>query len=174
MARRGKALSFEDEELEELVELRYGDGRTFALLSLLFPFVDLNNQFHVDHVFPRSGFTKPKLRKAELSEDKVDRYLTMRDSLANLQLLDGAANIEKQARLPVSWLGEMYTDDDSRANYCDKHMLGEVPENITGFEAFHERRKEQMRARIAALLQKKEPGVVAEESENHESMRQAE
>ena len=30
MARRGKALTFEEEEIEELAELQYGDSRTFA------------------------------------------------------------------------------------------------------------------------------------------------
>lgn len=154
MARRGKALSFEDEEIEELVELRYGDSRTFALLSLLFPYVDLNNQFHVDHIFPRSRFTKSKLRKAGLSEDEVDRYLTMRDGLPNLQLLDGAVNIEKRAKLPAEWLPEIYPDSESRASYRDKHLMGDLPDDITGFAAFYERRKALMHKRIAELLQK--------------------
>lgn len=168
MARRGKALSFEDEELEELVDLRYGDARTFALLSLTFPFVDLNNQFHVDHVFPRSRFTKPKLRKAGLSEDEVDSYLDTRDGLANLQLLDGAANLEKQAKLPAAWLDGMYADADSRANYCDKHLLGEVPESLTEFGMFYERRREALRARVAALLQKGDLAMAAEEADSGE------
>ena len=162
MARRGKALSFEDEELEELVELRYSDRRSFALLSLLFPFVDLNNQFHVDHVFPRARFTRPKLRKVGLSEDKIDSYVKMRDGLANLQLLDGAANVEKQAKQPATWLGEMYADADSRANYCDRHLLGDVPESIAEFDAFYAQRRARLHARIAGLLQKKELAMVAE------------
>ena len=32
--------------------MRYGNRLTFALLSLLFPEVDLRNQFHLDHIFP--------------------------------------------------------------------------------------------------------------------------
>ena len=45
----GKSLVFEHEELEQLVDMRYQERLAFALLSLLFPFVDLRNQFHVDH-----------------------------------------------------------------------------------------------------------------------------
>ena len=31
--------------------------RAFALLSVLYPFVDTqNNKFHIDHVFPKSRF----------------------------------------------------------------------------------------------------------------------
>ena len=48
-----------------LRDVEYGDKRMFALLSLLFPFVDLRNQFHVDHVFPISGFTSARLRSAD-------------------------------------------------------------------------------------------------------------
>ena len=54
MRARGKSLSFEREELEDLVESR---DRSFALLSLLYPFLDTqNNKFHIDHVFPRARF----------------------------------------------------------------------------------------------------------------------
>jgi len=41
MTQRGKSLSFESEEIEELLHLEYGDKRTFSLLSLLFPFPPL-------------------------------------------------------------------------------------------------------------------------------------
>ena len=54
MAARGRSLVFEEEEIEELADMSSGDRLTFGLLSVLFPFVDLRNQFHVDHVFPRS------------------------------------------------------------------------------------------------------------------------
>lgn len=52
MAQRGKSLSFEAPEIEDLLHIEYGDRRLFPLLSLLFPFVDLRNQFHVDHIHP--------------------------------------------------------------------------------------------------------------------------
>jgi hypothetical protein len=165
MARRGKALTFEEEEIEELVELRYGDSRTFALLSLLFPFVDLHNQFHVDHVFPRAVFTKPRLRKTDLSEDDIDAYQQMRDGLPNLQLLDGAANIEKQQKMPAEWLREMYSDSVTRSNYCEKHLLGDIPEDITEYAAFYEHRKDQLRNRIRDLLQKRGPAALADETQ---------
>ena len=158
MARRGKPLAFEDEELEELVELRYGDRRTFALLSLLFPFVDFHNHFHIDHIFPRAHFARPRLLKAGLSEDEAERFKEMRNGLANLQLLDGTANIEKQQTLPAEWLRRMFPDQASRSNYCGKHFLGQVPEEIREFAAFYQNRREQLRRKIARLLQRSTPG----------------
>ncbi|MCY4506784.1 MAG: hypothetical protein OXG35_07455 [Acidobacteria bacterium] len=55
MRARGKSLTFEEEEFEDLVESK---ERTFTLLALLYPFVDLqSNKFHIDHVFPKSRFS---------------------------------------------------------------------------------------------------------------------
>ena len=72
--RRGKSLTFEPEEIEELVSMQYGDKRLFALLSLLFPFVDLHNQFHIDHVFPISRFTTQRLLKSGVPEAKIRAF----------------------------------------------------------------------------------------------------
>ena len=57
MTRRGKSIVFEKEELEELADMQYGNKLTFALLSQIFPFIDLSNHFHIDHIFPQSRFT---------------------------------------------------------------------------------------------------------------------
>ena len=152
MARRGKALTFEDEELEELAELKYGEPRTFALLSLLFPFVDTHHHFHVDHIFPRAHFGKPSLVKAGLAEDDVERYQNLRDGLANLQLLDGTANVEKQQTPPAKWLHSMFPDESRRSSYCDKHLLGVVPDEMSEFPAFFTERRKQLREQIGRLL----------------------
>jgi len=153
MARRGKSLMFENEELDELVELKYGKPRTFALLTLLFPFVDCHNHFHIDHIFPQANFTKTKLRKSKFSEDEIDLYQNMRDNLANLQLLDGSANLEKQQTMPSQWLQNMYPNVESQKNYCEKHLLGDVPETMAEFEGFFKQRKAMLRQQIGKILQ---------------------
>lgn len=159
MARRGKALTFEEEELDELAEIAYGDKRAFALLSLLFPFVDLKNHFHVDHVFPQARFTTTKLRKAEVPEEEIERMKAMRDGLANLQLLDGAINIEKQQNLPAEWLRVTFPEPDAQKFYRERHLLGDVPEDLTDFPVFFEARKRQLRRRIGELLERSVDGA---------------
>ena len=62
MAKRGKSLAFDADLLDELVDTPYKHKRTFALLTLLYDWVDTRNEFHVDHVFPRSLATRAKLR----------------------------------------------------------------------------------------------------------------
>jgi hypothetical protein len=151
MDARGKSLAFTDAELGDLLSMPYGDKRLFALLSILFPFVDLRNQFHIDHVFPRSLFSKAKLRKLGL-EDAQERLDALANSLPNLQLLDGTANIEKQAVLPARWMVKAFPDEPSRAAYVDRHLLGNIPDDIAGFEAFHAARCEALSVRLNALL----------------------
>lgn len=158
MAKRGKSLQFADEEIDELVEMQYGDKRLFALLSLLFPFVDVtNHHFHVDHVFPKSRFTKPKLKKADVPKEDWDDFKEMANSLPNLQLLDGIENIEKQAEMPAKWMNDTM-DSAKRMNYCDNHILGEVPETLPEFPSFYATRQAALKQKIVDLL-----GVVKEE-----------
>ena len=62
MRQRGKSIRFDEEEIDALTDLRYGDSRTFPLLSLIFKHLDLRNHFHIDHIFPRSRFTTTRLK----------------------------------------------------------------------------------------------------------------
>lgn len=145
MARRGKTLTSEPEEIEELADLRYGDKRTFVLLSLIYPFVDLNNQFHVDHIFPSTRFTTVKLRKENVPEDKCYRFMDFAERLGNLQLLEGAVNNEKRTKLPSTWLKERFKPQDDLTNYCRLHDLKNVPEEISRFEDLYLARREVLK-----------------------------
>ena len=152
MARRGRGLIFSDEEIEDLADMRYGDRLTFALLSMIFPFVDLRNQFHVDHIFPAARFTQRRLRGAGVLEEQVEAFIECKERLGNLQLLQGAMNTEKNAKMPGEWLTETYPDSSSRSGYTDSHLLGSVPGSITGFDAFYKARRERLKTRIHQLL----------------------
>lgn len=152
MAKRGKSLVFEEEEIEDLIDAKYGDGRTFALLSLLFPFMDFQQHYHVDHIFPRAKFKKNELKKSGVSADDIERYQEMRDRLANLQLLDEVLNTEKQQTLPAQWLENAFTSSDKRKTYCEKHLLGNVPDSMTEFETFFKERRKLLELRAIELL----------------------
>lgn len=152
MDSRGKSLAFSPAEVEDMLSLQYGDKRMFALLSMLFPFVNLRNQFHMDHVFPISRFTAAKLRKAGVSEDQIEDLARMANELPNLQLLEGTANIEKRDALPTKWLATHYSNPGDASHYCSLHDLGDVPETLDGFEQFHRDRRERLRTRINSML----------------------
>lgn len=152
MTQRGKSLAFEVAEIDDLLNMEYGDKRVFGLLSLLFPFVDLRNQFHVDHIFPISRFSKAKLRKADIPDEHAERLALAANQIANLQLLEGSFNTEKQATLPAEWLRHQFKEEVGRRHYADKHLLGEVPEDIGGFEAFAAARRLRLSEKIAMAL----------------------
>jgi hypothetical protein len=152
MEARGKSLAFASAEIEDILSMAYGDKRLFALLSLIFPFVDLRNQFHIDHIFPISRFTATRLRKVGIAEHEIEKLGQFANELSNLQLLEGPANTEKRAAMPASWLHARYSHESDREHYRSIHLLGEVPSEIQGCEAFWEARREHLRAKITTVL----------------------
>ena len=152
MVRRGKSLVFEEEELEELADMQYGNKLTFALLSQIFPFIDLSNHFHVDHIFPEARFTDRRLRAAGVLDDKIEDFKQLRNGLANLQLLQGAENNEKRANMPAEWLSQSQCDSESKQAYKDQHLLGELPEEITEFDVFFNARRVRLKLKIEQFL----------------------
>ncbi|WJG11409.1 DUF262 domain-containing protein [Gordonia sp. Swx-4] len=103
MAASGKSLTFDVAEIDELLNLKYAGQRTFSVLSVLYPGLDLGKKFHEDHIFPKSKFTRKKLTDAGVPQEKIDDYLSTVNLLPNLQLLAGTANIEKQDSMPDDW-----------------------------------------------------------------------
>jgi uncharacterized protein with ParB-like and HNH nuclease domain len=69
-----KTLIFSDEDIENLTWNKYGQSFTFSVLTLLYPQLDYRNQFHVDHIFPKSLFTASKLRKRGVSDADIDSF----------------------------------------------------------------------------------------------------
>jgi hypothetical protein len=152
MAKRGKFLRFTDDEIQDLLDSSYGDKRTLALLSLLYPHCDLRNVFHLDHVFPKSQFTPTRLRKAGVPENRVEEYHDKSNRLANLQLLEGPVNTSKLAKLPADWLVERFPVEAERTNYRTLHDLGDVHDDLPGFGEFSAARRERLAAKLKKLL----------------------
>ena len=153
MAQRGKSLEFSAEEIEDLADMGIGDRRTFGLLALLSPFIDLQrHQFHIDHIFPRSRFTRKRLHNAGIAAEEVDVFMDCADRIGNLQLLDGTSNIEKQATLPAEWIEANYPNQEARGHYCEKYFLDHVPSEMAGFLEFYEARRARLQDRISELV----------------------
>jgi hypothetical protein len=158
MTVQGKSLRFEDAEIDELLESRYGRSRTFATLAMLYPGLDMTQSFHVDHIFPQSLFTRAKLTKAGVPSDQVEAYLDAVDSLPNLQLLQGVPNIEKQATMPSAWLaGPHFPTDDRRHRYLEQNDLTGLPLDLSHFLDFHGARRELMAGRLRTIVGASEP-----------------
>ncbi|SNU02676.1 Uncharacterized conserved protein, contains ParB-like and HNH nuclease domains [Ruaniaceae bacterium KH17] len=152
MATAGKSLAFDNAEIDELLNLKYAGQRTFSVLSVLYPGLDLGKKFHEDHIFPKSRFTKKKLTEAGIPADRIDDYLGAVNLLPNLQLLAGTANIEKQDALPADWIEAAFPTDEKRATYIAENDLDDLPLDLVDFSEFFEKRKQRVRARLIAAL----------------------
>ena len=152
MAQRGKTLDFVGEEMEDLADMKLGDRRVFPLLTMLFPYFESRDGSDIDHVFPKSRFTPTRLMAAGVEVERVETFRDLCDRLANLQLLDRSVNNEKRASLPADWLDVHCPNDLARQNYCDRHLLGDVPREINDFEKFYSTRRQQLRNRIAEIV----------------------
>ena len=104
MAASGKSLAFGPEEIEDLLDIEYGDRRVFPLLSMLYSFIDVRQLHHIDHFFPKKYLRSRQLKTAGCSAEQIEECRTVRDRLANLQLLEGHLNILKSDSLPNAWL----------------------------------------------------------------------
>jgi len=152
MSRQGKSLRFDPAQIEDLLDTRYGT-RAYPLLATLYPGVDVGGVFHMDHVFPKSRFTPARLRAAGVDADEIDSLMERANRLANLQLLEGAENVDKRAKLPKAWMTQAYPNAEARAGYVTRNDLGQVPDEVTGFAEFYEQRRSRMRDRLVALLE---------------------
>ncbi len=153
MAQRGKSVDFSPEEVEDLADMGISDRRAFPMLALLYPFVNVQQyHFHIDHIFPKSRFTPTQLRAAGVSDEQHGNFADCANRIANLQLLDGITNMEKQAALPADWIAKHFKSDQARQQYRDRYLLGEIPEQITGFMDFYEARRKRLQERITRLV----------------------
>jgi hypothetical protein len=154
MAARGKSLAFGPEEIEDLLDIEYGDRRLFPLLSILYPFIDVKQLHHIDHFYPQSQLQRRRLEKLGCDSDYVEDCLAARDRLANLQLLEGLQNIAKKDTLPLAWLTTSYPDAVQRQAVLDRHDLGVPPADAQGFMDFYNVRRNKLATRLTALLSK--------------------
>jgi Protein of unknown function DUF262 len=152
MAGTGKSLVFGPEEIDDLLDTEYGDRRVFPLLSILYPFIDVRQLHHLDHVFPKSQLQRRRLEKIGCGTAVIEDCLSARDKLANLQLLEGLLNVSKGDSVPAEWLSATYPDPTQRQAVLDRHDLGTLPATAAEFMEFYQARRERMRQRLATLL----------------------
>ena len=144
----GRPLRFVEEELDDLLDGRYGGGVAFSVLTLLYPDVDLTNKFDVDHVFPQAAFWVNRLRADGVAEQDFGACRERRDRVANLQLLPESENRAKSDKMPAKWVQDM----NKSREWLERSYTGEIPRGMDGFVAWYEARRETMKKRLAEIL----------------------
>ncbi|MDU7343816.1 DUF262 domain-containing protein [Enterobacter sp.] len=143
-----KDLRFDDEYIESLLNIRYGEGRCRALLHLLFPEMNPTEVFHIDHLHPRNHFSKKYLEKLDYianSPENLSFYENPEhwDTIPNLHLLNHSQNISKQDTSLKQWLSH------SSNNYTPS-MLLVSDDNIefSRFPEFYNERRNALKQRL--------------------------
>ncbi|HOO62185.1 MAG TPA: DUF262 domain-containing protein [Bacillota bacterium] len=139
-------LRFSEPEIDTLFDLGKG-AYTFMILSLLYPHLKYSQKgFHQDHMHPYSAFSDKILADIGLTPEKRLEWQTMRNRLANLQLLEGHENIHKKNETLVSWL----KSEPNRI--AAKYLPEDVSYELKDFEIFLTKRQELMKQALESIL----------------------
>lgn len=141
-------ITFTDDIIDNLLWTKYGSGDILVVLSVLYPWADLKNSFHIDHIYPKSKFTPKKLEKRGIPADSIPYYIENVNYLGNLQLLEATPNEEKNNKDFDEWLKETFTNPEQLKAYKEKHYIPDVDLSFGNFESFLEERKKLI---VAAL-----------------------
>lgn len=145
-------IKFTDDTIENLLWTKYGSSDALVVLSILYPWADLKNVFHIDHIFPKSQFTPKRLKKKGVPDDMIDFYTANVNYLGNLQLLGGTINKEKSDKDFEEWLKENYGDAGKLKDYKEKHYIPDVDLKFTNFEEFFNEREKLLTAKLKEEL----------------------
>ena len=152
LKRTPKSLTFNTDDVDSLLDTKYGKGYTFSILALLYPTLDFRNSFHIDHIHPRSFFTKGKLTKRGVAGEHLSFYLDHVDVLPNLQLLEGVPNQEKSDTDFEEWLEETHHSKQARHLFTQRNYVPDVDLAFTNFLEFFEKRRELIFEELLRLL----------------------
>ncbi|MFA6528059.1 MAG: DUF262 domain-containing protein [Candidatus Gracilibacteria bacterium] len=132
-----KSIIFNEDDIEFLLNSKYGQSHTFSVLSVLYPTLDFRNRFHQDHIYPRSLFNPKFLRKKGISETDIDFYLDNVNNIGNIQLLEGLPNEEKSNQEFEEWILKYFKgNEQEQKEYMQKNY---IPEGLSiGFDNFKE------------------------------------
>ena len=147
-----KSMSFDDDEIHNLLYYQYGQPYTYSALAFIYPSLDFRNKFHQDHIFPKKLFTEKRLRKRGISDNDIGFYLDNYNCLANLQLLEGVPNQEKSGKDFDYWIKEKYPNDNDRKAYMEKHYIPDVDLSLGNFREFIEERQKLIVSAFKNLL----------------------
>jgi hypothetical protein len=147
------SLHYTAEEIDSMFDKYEIGAYTFMLLSLLYPNLKYSQKgFHQDHMHPYAGFEESKIKNLVLpdgtviNDDTKEEWRRKRNTLANLQLLEGRENESKKATPLVDWLNVPGNKENA------KYLPEGVSCELANFEEFMEKRQELMSKALKDIL----------------------
>ena len=147
-----RTLKYTSEDIDTLFDTYEIGAYTFMILSLLYPNLKFGQKgFHQDHMHPHTSFETEKISNLNLpdgtviSSDTISEWQRRRNTLANLQLLEGRENEEKNKTPFEEWLKKP-------ENKGVKYLPKDISYSLSNFEEFMEKRQEIMSSELKKLL----------------------
>lgn len=148
-----KSITFSEDDIDSLLDSRYGKAKTYSVLSLLYAGLNNNYKYHQDHIHPQAFFKKKALRDRGYDENKVEAYISQRDTLPNLQLLQATQNIEKRDKPFEQWLSVIFPEpSDRNAFLIQNHISTNQSLEFDDFLSFTAKRRQDLKNRLAIIL----------------------
>lgn len=149
-----KDMTFDRDYVEKLMLTQKDDPLCFSILAILYPNLDFKNgDFHKDHIFPESIFTRKKLAKLGIPDQEISYYLDRNNynSICNLQLLDGNENMAKKDTDLKKWVhNETNNCKLTQQQFCARHLIPEIFD-IKQFKKFIVARKKLLKPIITSI-----------------------
>lgn len=148
-----KSIIFTEDDINTLLETEYSSKYVFATLALLYPEINLTHIFHLDHIFPKKYFSEAKLKKSGFDDNKLKFYKSSYNKLANIQLLEGNFNKQKNSTPFEDWYNATFSSDSQKQTYKMFHMLPDlVSYNFNDFKEFYDQRREILKQKLTSIL----------------------
>lgn len=148
-----RTLRYTSEEIDSIFDTYERSQYTFMILSLLYPNLNYGEiEFHQDHMHPHTSFEEDNIKNLILpdgqviDEDMKEDWRRRRNTLANLQILEGRKNESKNAMSLADWLKK--PENKENAKYVPKGISYE----LSNFEEFMEKRQELMSNALKEIL----------------------
>ena len=146
-----RTLKVEEEQIEEILDIKYGDSRIIPLFNELEHVASRPND-QVDHIWARAILSSKKAIKKQypsITEDLIVQYKAQLNRLANLQILDSVVNNEK-SDVPFSeWVNATYRDNLSLNRYKQEHFIpNDISLEFSDFLQFVKAREELLKLQI--------------------------
>ncbi|QIK85450.1 DUF262 domain-containing protein [Erysipelothrix sp. HDW6B] len=148
-----RTLRYTSEEIDAMFDTYEIGAYTFMLLSLVYPNLKYSQKgFHQDHMHPYTGFEESKIANLKLPDGSViddvrkEEWRRRRNTLANLQLLEGRENERKNATPLVDWIKVKANSENT------KYMPSDSSFELSHFEDFMAKRQKLMSDALKAIL----------------------
>lgn len=146
-----KSLLVSEVDLDRYLSYTKG-AASFFVLSLLYPNLRFSEiAFHQDHIHPASSFSDTNFEILKISKEERLDWISLRDCVPNLQLMEGRQNIIKNATPIANWLDQK-DEADKTAFLNSNYFPPNASLDLSEFMNFFNQRKDILRDRLKNVL----------------------